>query len=242
MSEAVNLKVPIKDCLTIAIFNLDLDMVKRLLETKAYDKSVFDDVCLIDGHHCPVNWIPQLWDVIIDNPESWSEGFRAKIGIKKKANHEIKRILVDEMDIDFTPIEFSNNDLWIYQWFAEMSFEEFYDCTKQELVNRGHKEIDIDLYYSVNQYNFEESKRLLQLGANPYYTIPEEGGCCFDLIEERCDFYDHELSHILLQDHSQNSLDYRDLANLLAWGANKMMFNLLCASASVDAFHHREIK
>lgn len=37
----------------------------------------------------------------------------------------------------------------------------------------------------------------------------------------------------ILQDHSQNSLDYRELANLLAWGVNKMMLNLLCASASV---------
>lgn len=232
MSEAVNLKVPIKDCLAVAIFNLDLDMVNKLLETKAFDKSVFDNVCLIDGHYCPIIWIPQLWNVVIDNPELWCKEFREKIGVKKIANHEIIRILTDEMDIDFTPIVFNNNDLWIYQWFAEMSFEEFYDCTKQEMVSRGHKEIDIDLYYSVNQYNFEESKRLLQLGANPYYTIPEEGGCCFDLIEERCELYDFELSHILLQEQSQNTLDYRELANLLAWGVNKMMFNLLRASAS----------
>lgn len=232
MSEAVNMKVPIKDCLTAAVFSSDLDKVKRLLETKTFDKSVFDNVCLIEGHYCSINWIPQLWEVILDDADSLGGEFREKIGFKKKANQEIKRILAEEMAIEFTPIEIRNNDLWIYRWIAEMSFEEFYDSTKVEMMSKGLKEIDLDLYYSVNQYNFEESKRLLQLGADPNYIIPEEGSCCRSLIEGRCALCYLELSHVLLEDQSQNSLDYRDLANLLAWGTNKKMLNLLCASAT----------
>lgn len=242
MSEAVNLKVPIKDCLATAIFNLDLDMVNRLLDTKAFDKTAFGNVCLIEGHYCPINWIPQLWDEIIDDPDTWCEEYREKIVMKLKANQEIKRILTEEMKIEFFPIEIRNNSLWKYQWLAEMSFEEFYSITKEVNEIKVRKDIDKILYYYVNQYNFEESKKLLQLGANPQSEIPEEGSCCLSLVEERCAQCYYELSHILLEEQTQDSLDYRKLANLLSWGVNIMMFNLLCEYKLVDSSHQRNIK
>lgn len=87
--------------------------------------------------------------------------------------------------------------------------------------------MDLDLYNAVDRYDFEETEKLLQSGADPNYKIPEEGCWCFDLIEGRCAYYDLEIGHVIFGDSQQEAIDYRDLANLMAWGISEKMFNLL---------------
>lgn len=227
MSYYVNNREQINDSFVTAIFNIDVDEVKRLLALAEYDKSLFGNVCSKDYHKCHISWITQLWEVILESPEHWRKDCQERIAQKKKDNLEIKRILQEELRIAFTPIEYKNNDLWIYGWFADESIEEFFDYSKEEMVNRGHKAIDLDLYYAVNQYNFEEAERLLQIGANPKYKISEEGSWCLDLVEGRCSLYCMEIDYILFDEQIKDAANYRNLAYLMAWGVNKMMENLL---------------
>lgn len=227
MSYYVNQREQINDSFVSAVFNIDVDEVKRLLPLAEYDKSLLNNVCSKEWHFCPINWITQLWEAILVSPESWREEYRERIVKKQKDNQEIKRILKENLNITSTKIELDNNDLWIYRWFADDPFEEFFDCSKEDMINKGHKAIDLDLYYAVNQYNFKEAERLLELGADPNRKIPEEGSWCLDLVGGRCSLYCMEISHILLEDQNQSGRDYRDLAYLLAWGVNEMMYKLL---------------
>lgn len=227
MSYFVNKREQLDNAFVSAVFNIDVDEVKRLLTSSDVDKTLIDNVCSKEFHFCPINWITQLWEVILASPDSWREDCRERIIKKQKDNLEIKRVLKEKLDIIYTSISLDNNDLWIYKWFADESFEEFFDCTKEDMINKGHKAIDLDLYYAVNQYNFKESERLLKLGANPIYKIPEEGSWCLDLVGGRCSLYCMEIGHILLEDQKQSGRDYRDLAYLLAWGLNEMMYELL---------------
>lgn len=227
MSYFVNKREQLDNAFVSAVFNIDVDEVKRLLASSDVDKTLIDNVCSKEFHFCPINWITQLWEVILASPNSWREDCRDRIIKKQKDNLEIKRVLKEKLDIIYTSISLNNNDLWIYRWFADDSFEEFFDCTKEDMINKGHKAIDLDLYYAVNQYNFKEAERLLELGANPNHKIPEEGSWCLDLVGGRCSLYCMEISHILLEDQNQSSRDYRDLAYLLAWGVNEKMYKLL---------------
>ena len=227
MSYFVNKREQLDNAFVSAVFNIDVDEVKRLLASSDVDKTLIDNVCSKEFHFCPINWITQLWEVILASPDSWREDCRERIIKKQKDNLEIKRVLKEKLDIIYTSISLNNNDLWIYRWFADDSFEEFFDCTKEDMINKGHKAIDLDLYYAVNQYNFKEAERLLKLGANPIYKTPEEGSWCLDLVGGRCSLYCMEIGHILLEDQKQSGRDYRDLAYLLAWGLNEMMYELL---------------
>ena len=227
MSYFVNQRTRIEDSFVSAVFNINVDEVRRLVETAEYDKSLFGNVCSKEGHFCPINWIPQMWEEVFAAPEYWREDCREKIIKKKEDNDEIKRILIEELGLEFTLIEFENNELWIYDMFLDESFEEFFDETKKEMVDRGHKVIDLELYYNVNKYKFEESEKLLQLGANPNYQIPEEGSWCFDLLSGRSGLYSLEIGNILFDDQIPNGVDYRALAYLMAWAMSDKMYNLL---------------
>lgn len=227
MSNYVNQRERIDDAFVSAVFNIDVEEVERLLKTADYDKSLFDNVCLKESHLCPINWITQFWEIILAEPETWRKDCQEKVSKKKRDNQEIKKILTDELGVTFTPIEFKNNDLWIYDYFSDQQFDEIFDFPKEEMLSRGHKAIDIDLYCAITRYDFEETEKLLQSGANPNYNITEESECCFSFIEGRCAFYDLEIGNVLFENRHEAAVDYRDLANLMAWGINEKMFNLL---------------
>ena len=50
---------------------------------------------------------------------------------KKRDNQEIKKILTDELEVTFTPIEIKNKDLWIYDYFSDQQFDEIFDFPKE---------------------------------------------------------------------------------------------------------------
>ena len=238
MSEPINNRTPINNDLANAIFNINVEKVKTLLDSNKYDPTTFDNICTISEHYCPIHWITQCWEIILENPDSWREDLQDIVRHKKKDNQEIKDILVNKLNIDYTPIDIHNNELWIYMYDTEEDFEDYFDCTKEEMLSRGHNEMNLDLYYAVNTFNFEETERLLKLGANPNYYIPEEQSWCFDVIAPRCTDYSTDLGDVLFADTEISPLenDYRDLAYLLAWAVNEKMYNLLCKYSNPNLF------
>ena len=79
--------------------------------------------------------------------------------------------------------------------------------------------------------HYRQCSRLWVCKTNPNYHIPEESESCFSLIEGICAFYDLEIGNDLFGNHHEAVVDYRDLANLTAWGINEKMFNLLAKYA-----------
>lgn len=56
------------------------------------------------------------------------------------------------------------------------SYEYILDYPLEELEKRGDKKIDCDLYVAASIFNFDETKRLLELGANPDALLAKEEG------------------------------------------------------------------
>ena len=84
MSNYVNQRERIDDAFVSAVFNIDVEAVERLLKTADYDKSLFDNVCLKERHLCPINWITQLWKIILAEPETWRKDCQEKVSKKKR--------------------------------------------------------------------------------------------------------------------------------------------------------------
>lgn len=227
--------VPIENELAEAIFNIDVDGVKRLTESHKYDVALLNNICS-EGYnnYCPIQWITQCWEMIMEKPDAWIEDCREIIRQRKMDNQEIKKILFDKFNLCEIPIEIHNNGLWIYDDFTESSFEEYFDCSKEEMLSHGHREIDLDLYWAVIRYDFEEVENYLKLGANSDYLFPEEGERCFELIASRCSFYYLHLFHILSNkpECNNSNLNHCDLAYLIVWALSEKMYNLLSKYSS----------
>jgi len=66
----------------------------------------------------------------------------------------------------------------------------------QVFLKRGYREIDLRLYNSAERFSFSETKKLLELGANPNITFYEtekdesrdDGYNIFDRIGSECSF------------------------------------------------------
>jgi len=228
MSTAVDRCFPIGDNLVCAVFNIDTERVMELLKAKEYNPDMLNNVCSLEGHLCPINWIPECWDIIMGNPNTWPAEYIDRVQRKKNDNAEIMRVLADSLGIDYTPIIIRDNDLWIYQFDMEDTYVDVFDCSKDEMLSRGYNELDIDLYYAVHRYDFPEVEKLLGMGANPKQKLLDDSWS-LELIESRCAYYSIELGNVLLENEKRNPMytDYRELGNLLAWAINEKMYNIL---------------
>lgn len=229
MSEQNYSQIPISMELVDAVFNIDVDRFKTPIESQKFDVRLLDNICGGEGGYCPIQWIIQCWEIILNTPDTWREDCRETIRQKKKDNQEIKKILFDKFNLDNTAIEINNNELWMYSYDMESSFEECFDYPMEEMLSHGHKEIDLDLYLAVYRYDFEEVERLLKIGANPNCHIAEVADSCCDLIGYRCADFCVEFSNLLFDDAKCNPFDdnYSNLAYLIAWAVNEKMYNLL---------------
>ena len=221
--------IEIKNELVKAIFNIDVDGFKRLIESNRVDVASWDNICDAEGDYCPIQWIVQCWEMILENPDAWCEDCRETIRQKKMDNQEIKKILFDKFNLCEIPIEINNNELWIYRYDMEDSFEDCFDSPKEEMLLYGYKEIDLDLYWATYKYDFEEVERLLKMGADSNYYISEVEDSCKDLIGYRCADFCMDFSSVLFDDVKWNPFDdnCNNLAYLIAWAVNEKMYNLL---------------
>ena len=221
--------IRIKNELAEAIFNIDVDRFKTLIKSQKFDIRLLDNICEVKDGYCPIQWIVQCWEIILNTPDSWREDCREIIRQKKKDNQEIKKILYEKFDLNDILIDIRNNELWIYSYDMESSYEECFDCPREELLSHGHKEIDLDLYWAVYRYDFEEVESLLGKGANPNYYIAEATDSCCDFIGYRCADFCVDFSPVLFDDVKCNPFDSNscNLAYLIAWAVNEKMYNLL---------------
>jgi len=47
-----------------AVFNLDVETFKTLLETEPFDNSMLEDIKFAHSVSCPIQWITQCWEII----------------------------------------------------------------------------------------------------------------------------------------------------------------------------------
>lgn len=146
-----------------AVFNFDVETFKTLLNTESFDKSLLSDIKFADDAPCPIYWITQCWEIIFEHPEDWNENYRGIIAENKKRNLEIKQIFTDIYNVDFKSIDFYNTNFWFFRDERDATYEDvFVEESRNELMTKGYRRIDIDLYVAVNKFDFAEVEKLLE--------------------------------------------------------------------------------
>lgn len=216
-----------------AVFNIDIDTFKTLLETESFDLSMLQDIKYSERVICPIYWITQFWEIILEQPEKWNKGYKEKGLICKQKNLEIKKIFEEKFNVVFKPIDLYNTDFDISWHDKDDSFEEIFDNkNREELIANGHREMDIDLYIATVTFNFEEVERLLILGADPIHEFKEieEDHCCIETIEFKSYYPELELNNIIFENEQIdpiNSSDTYTIDLLAEYAANEKMLKLL---------------
>lgn len=213
-----------------AVFNFDAETFKTLLNTEPFDESLLQDIKFSEEVPCPIYWMTQCWEIIFAHPEAWKEDCRQIIEENKQRNLEIKRLFEEKLNVVFKPIDFYNTDFWFYRNERDDTSEDvFLFETKENLIAKGYREIDLDLFVAVHKFDFEETERLLKLGANPSCEIAEEGSFCYDRIGSECDFLGSGLQGIYIHRDQCDPFEdnARDLIDLVGWAAHKSMYSLL---------------
>jgi len=213
-----------------AVCNLDVDAFKTLLDKVPFDKSLLSDIKFSDGDPCPIYWITQCWEIIFCHPEEWSVDNRYIINENKLRNLEIKRLFEEKLKVVFKPIDFYNTNFWFFRNYREDTFDDVFDCKKEDMIAKGYREIDLDLYVAVNKFDYDEAKRLLELGADPECEIDEdEGTTCLRRIGTECGFLSTELQEVYIDREKRNPIANNavDLVDLIGWAAHENMYSLL---------------
>ena len=214
-----------------AVFNFDVKKFKKLLETEPFDISLLTNIG--DGIPCPIQWITQFWEIIFEHPENWEEDCREIIAENKQRNLEIKQILIERFNVDFKPIDFYNSDLWFDRHGRDDTFEDVLYESRDSMIAKGYRAIDLDLFVAVSKYDFKETERLLELGANPVCIIKSEGDIipyyCMDSIGTECSYLNIELQDIIIDRVQRNPMkgDSVILIYLAGLAANESMYSLL---------------
>lgn len=212
-----------------AVFNFDIETFRTLLNTEPFDKSLLSDIKFADNATCPIYWITQCWEIIFEHPEDWNENYRGIIAENKKRNLEVKQIFTDMYNVDFKPIDFYNTNFDFFRDERDATCEDvFVGDSKNELIAKGYRGIDIDLYIAVNKFDFAEVEKLLNIGANPACRFPDDIDC-MGRIGVECSYLEIELQDIIIYNkhHKQIGNDAQSLIDLIGLAAHESMYSLL---------------
>lgn len=214
-----------------AVFNFEVETFKLMLKTETFNEYLLTDIKFSEDIPCPIYWITQCWEIILEHPEEWLEECRETVSANKCRNLEIKKIFEEHFGVEFKPIDFYNTDFPFYRDEREASFEEVCcdDYSRDDLIAKGYRAVDLDLYVAVNKFDYNEAERLLKLGANPACTLSDEYDNCLERIGNECSFLTVGLQGVVLNKEQRNPLDddAMDLINLVGLAAHENMYSLL---------------
>lgn len=216
-----------------AVFNFDVETFKNLLNSEPFETSLLHDIKVSTGVPCPIYWLTQCWEIVFEHPEEWSEDCRETIVENKRRNLEIKQLFEERFNVAFKPINFYNTDFDFFRNEPDDTFEDIfgYDTSKDKMIAKGCRAIDLDLYMAVNKFDFKETERLLALGADPAFDFhfPYGNDSCLDRIVMECSFLEVELQGAIVHGHQINLAagDAHDLDSLVGLAAHEKMYSLL---------------
>lgn len=154
-----------------ATYRIQPDKLNELYDAGQFDKSLIDD---IGGLRCllPIYYITKLWDLSIHDG-SWGSGFQSQLDDADRRNHAVMdfwkshfSIDVNSLDIDYSlyACDYQNGGLVLYGRFDV-----------EAMQKSPMREIDVDLYRAASLFDFEETEKLLQAGADgqSYYNLNE---------------------------------------------------------------------
>ena len=210
-----------------AVFNIDVDRFFKLVADGRLNESVLKDIKLFYSPPLPLYYITICWDYILKDYNEWKEEYRGVVYKRKCQNDKIKNFFINQYGLDMSDVPFSDYCDYFFSQPKDATVEDCLDESKENLMNQGFKEIDIDLYCSVVKFDYEQVEHLLQYGANPRTWIPCKGeDQCMDRIGAECSWLDMELNYVILEESYVTDLNVY-IQYLLGLAAHEKMYDLL---------------
>ena len=175
----------------------------------------------------PIWRIPQCWEDAIGEVSHWSKPVQYLIADFKARVFQVKEILRNSFNIEFTPIDYQQYTDDFFAAGPDESIEEalFLDSIEDAYKN-GARPIDLDLYYAGVRFDFARTEELLKQGANPDIPLDEYDNYLYDRIATEAAFSETELDRIWKYGYRYEA-DYADISRLVGYGAHERMYDLL---------------
>lgn len=168
-----------------AVMRLDVELLKSLLSNyDGKDLMVYPRKEDRISDPYPVEYLTQCLELIIDEPQNWNKDVRPKIETVIADFKEIDKMLRERLGGEFHVIDFEEWKDLFYCSDPGESFEDIYlFATMDQLLAKGARKIDMELYAAVHKFEYEEVERLLKLGANPLATFEDNDDYALDRID-----------------------------------------------------------
>ena len=207
----------------IAVFQAEPDEFEELLKEGLFKVDFLEDIGGFSKPF-PIWRISQCWEVLADTSD-FVEKVRPDVENFKKRNDRIIEIFKKELEVDFTPIDYQSyyDDFYCADLNDTPEDILFVDSIR-ELLDHGFRQIDIDLYCNVAKFRFNETRSLLEQGANPTVWLPDMSGFqVYDHIEQESSLLDYNLQRFFPKWKNGVTIDRQALHELLGRAAYETM-------------------
>lgn len=211
------------DTLVHAVMLNDFETVKKIIDSGNYDSTLFDDIGW-RGTALPLHYLTKCYLICLDGE---FDGNFGTIASRHRENaKKILALFMDILNLRTEPeIDFSK--------YAEVSLaeeddpdEDIFGCDRSFLLEKGAREIDLNLYIAVMKMDFKKAETLLKDGASPEYKLPE--GSALSVCGNRCSYYcTCNVGDVLKYPNTYNPTKGEEIGWLLIWAANEKMYNIL---------------
>ena len=218
---------PEKDKLIKSVFDLDIDTFMAMVENGEFDEAYCQDTHIFNDVVFPLHHITICWDIIFSFVDEWKEEFRETLRTRKAKNDQLKEYFAKQLGLDMNVnvIKFSDYHNHFYCMAPDDDIEECLCESEETLRKIGLRDIDIELAWNVERFNYEEVKRLLDEGANPGIDYSDDGENCLSRIYSEIQFIYSEFQDNVLG--KEKIYDIHDISYLIGLAAHEKMDHLL---------------
>lgn len=211
-----------------ATFRTNAEKFFQLADNGCFTDKLTEDCHLLGDVAFPLYYITICWDIILCGYDEWNDDVRPQLYKKKLDNDRIKEFFINR-HLNMDSIPFENYTRYFFCKEKDATVDDCLGQTKEELMAKRHREVDIDLYCSAEKFDFENVARLIKGGANPKHRFP--GDCeCLDRITSECSFLEVQLKGAMFDPKYQ--IDYeQDIPDLIGLAAHTKMERLLTKKA-----------
>lgn len=214
-----------------ATFFSDLEGIKSALE-ELPDKSFIEDIGLFSiptSLYCLTLFNEIIWDTAYWDNISLNEEYRNVVDFMEERTKLFVGFWKEYLGVDelISPDIDKYDEMEIARMDDSITDEDILDGSKSDLLAKGFREIDIDLYIATKRVEFMKIDKLLQQGANPAVDLEENFSCDYCVYLEIC-YELHNLMPIYRKAYNGEDvrLDYYEFTNLLNFAVYMKMHKL----------------
>ena len=227
-----------KEKLIKAVFHNQYDLVKDLLTSDEFDKSLLEDTGIFDYAPFPLYYITMCYKHFMWN--DYIEEVMPMIHSHRKNIDALLELWKNEYGIDVTQkIDYKKYERDFFCTEDSETTDEVLWNPVEKFLKAGFRRIDIELYESVEKFHFDEVEKLLKQGANPDVDLlpiddldSNDPWNCLDRIGNECSYLcTCEVLFLLEIVNEQWYQDWpitsKEMGDLIGLAAHDEMYKLL---------------